>query len=86
MPHKTKVLIEKMVEACQTYLQGKSSFQQIAETLGVDRTTIRCWVRRYKTEGTGKEGCLGTIRQIREYEAIEALTKPNGSYNIQDLC
>ena len=51
MPHKTKVPIEKMVEACQNYLQGKSSFQQIAETLGVDWTTIRCWVRRYKTEG-----------------------------------
>ena len=51
MPHKTKIPIEEMVKACQTYLAGKSSFKQIASDFGVEATSVRRWVSRYRSEG-----------------------------------
>lgn len=43
MPHKTKVAMKTMLEACQIYLSGKASYDQIAESLGVGRTSVRRW-------------------------------------------
>lgn len=51
MPHKTKVAMKTMLEACQIYLSGKASYDQIAESLGVGRTSVRRWVRKYESEG-----------------------------------
>jgi len=40
-----------MVEACKTYIDGKASFAEIANCLGVNRGSVREWVNRYKSEG-----------------------------------
>lgn len=51
MPHKTKISLETMVKACKDCLAGYSSPNQIAVVLGVASTSVKSWVRRYRSEG-----------------------------------
>lgn len=39
------------VKACKDYLNGKGSQKSIGDSLGVGRTTVRCWVNAYTFHG-----------------------------------
>ena len=48
---KEKVTVEERIEAARTCADGRMSQAEAARRLGVDKSTVREWVRRYKTGG-----------------------------------
>lgn len=48
---KEKVTVEERIEAARTCADGRMSQAEAARRLGVDKSTVREWVRRYKAGG-----------------------------------
>ena len=46
-----KVTVEERVEAAKVCAEGRMSQSEAARRLGVDRSTVKEWVRRYKAQG-----------------------------------
>lgn len=87
MPHKTKVAVATMVEACKTYIAGESSFTQIASRLGVDRASVRRWVGRYQSEGADGLIPQGRNRSYSPELKFQAVTEYlSGITSVTQLC
>jgi len=48
---KPKVVPEIKVRVVEDYINGKASILEISEKLSVNKSTVRSWVRNYKSEG-----------------------------------
>jgi len=46
-----KIALEQKLDAVKEYLQGRSSYREIAKTLSIDFKAIIKWVRLYKAHG-----------------------------------
>lgn len=51
MGRKSKVSPESKISAAKEYLSGKASQQNIADRYGVNRSSLRTWIRNYQTLG-----------------------------------
>ena len=87
MSTRTSYSAEEKREIIEKYLQGKVSQHEIAECYGIDKTTVRNWLRLYQT--SGMEG-LYRQKQTARYgtrlklSAVEAYLSGQGS--LRELC
>lgn len=51
MGRKAKILPKIKIQVVRDYLEGKISISEIARELGVGKTAIKSWIRKYKTFG-----------------------------------
>ena len=51
MGRKSKFTYEQKIEACERYINGKGSYRSIAQELGIDWSSFREWVYKYKNNG-----------------------------------
>ena len=51
MPHKGKLSAEEKIQIVEGYLNGKIGYTEAQEIAGINSTTLRGWISRYKTEG-----------------------------------
>lgn len=51
MSQKSKISFEDKLEAVTQYLEGKASSSELAHQYGVDRSTIRKWIKMYQSQG-----------------------------------
>lgn len=51
MPSKGKIPVEEKIRIVEGYLSGKIGNTQAQEIAGINDTTLRRWISRYKTEG-----------------------------------
>ena|GEM_PF-2202781 len=51
MPHKGKLSAEEKIRIVEGYLNGKIGYTEAQEIAGINSTTLRGWISRYKTEG-----------------------------------
>lgn len=87
MPHTGRLSPGEKVKAVEDYLNGRLGMQATLERYRVGRTTVRDWIRLYKTRGA--EGLMPTS-QWRKYSpeikrlAVEAYLSGEGSQ--VDVC
>lgn len=51
MGRKSKFTYEQKIEACERYINGKGSYRSISLELGIDWSSFREWVYKYKNNG-----------------------------------
>jgi len=56
MPHKGKLSAEEKIRIVEGYLNGKIGYTEAQEIAGINSTTLRGWISRYKTEGPERFG------------------------------
>lgn len=66
MPQKGKLSPEEKVNIVEQYLSGKVSPSKIMDEYGIESSTLRMWVRLYKTRGA--EG-LVPVEKTRKYSS-----------------
>lgn len=87
MPRKGKISPEKKEKIVQRYLRGEMSLRKAAEIVGVDKATIRRWIRRYQAEGifglNVAEKDRGYSPELKERAVKEYLS---GAGSQADIC
>ena len=87
MPRKGKISPEKKEKIVQRYLRGEMSLRKAAEIVGVDKATIRRWIRRYQAEGifglNVAEKDRGYSPELKERAVKEYLS---GTGSQADIC
>ena len=87
MPQKGRLAIEEKVRIVEDYLAGKIGFRKTCEEKGIGQTTLKIWIRLYKTRGVEGLTPTSTARKysaelketaIREYLA--------GEESLEGLC
>lgn len=91
---KSKFSVEEKERIVREYLEGKGSYETIARKNGIDATTVKVWVVKYKEHGViGLENRERNRQYTREFKTkcVEAVMNGEGSvrqiaakYNISD--
>ena len=79
---KTKLTIEEKIEIVRMYSEGKESKCSLAKRFGIDESSIRDYVARYKAQGIEGFTDYGKNRVYSEelkYQAIKAYMEGKGS-------
>jgi transposase-like protein len=87
MPHKGKVSVEIKLRLCRAYLDGDCSIIEAAQQAGVDRESMKMWIRNYKAEGidglTPKTRCKTYPATLKLAAVTEYLV---GDDSLSDIC
>jgi transposase-like protein len=67
MGRKSKFTPKQKIEACERYLNGKGSYSSIALELGIDWSTFREWVYKYKNNG---KDCFQESKTNKSYSSV----------------
>lgn len=84
---KIRITDNEKIKAIESHIQGEMGFGEISNKYGVPKSTLRHWIRRYKTFGA--DGLLRRKRndtysvEIKK-QAVEEYLAGKGSY--QDIC
>ena len=87
MGRKSKISHEIKIQIVEDYLAGKISLQSTATKLGVNRTVVDGWIRKYKA--FGREGLINKgynssySSEIKTQAVIDYL---NGKGSLNDIC
>ena len=87
MGRKSKISHEIKIQIVEDYLAGKISLQSTAIKLGVNRTVVDGWIRKYKA--FGREGLINKgynssySSEIKTQAVIDYL---NGKGSLNDIC
>ena len=87
MPHKGKIPAEEKIRIVEEYLNGKIGFKEEQEIAGINSTTLRGWISRYKTEGL--EGFLPADSNRTypvELKALAVREYLDGHGSLKDIC
>ncbi len=87
MPHKGKIQAEEKIRIVEGYLKGKIGYTEAQEIAGINSTTLRDWISRYKTEGSG--GFLPADRNRIypvELKAQAVRDYQDGHGSLKDIC
>ena len=79
---KTKLTIEEKIEIVRMYSEGKESKCSLARRFGIDESSVRDYVTRYKAQGIESFTDHGKNRVYSEelkYQAIKAYMEGKGS-------
>lgn len=82
MSRKSKISFEDKLKAVIQYLEGKTSSSELALQYGVDKSTIRKWIKVYQSQGPGG---LQSTKHNRSYttefklSCVEAYKSGEGS-------
>lgn len=82
----SKISVETKMDAVHRYLLYGESYESIANSIGVNRTTIKDWCRLYESEGMGSFVRERNNHYSREFktEVVEYYLSGKGSH--QDVC
>ena len=82
----SKISVETKMDAVHRYLLYGESYESIANSIGVNRTTIKDWCRLYESEGMDSFVRERNNHYSREFktEVVEYYLSGKGSY--QDVC
>ena len=82
----SKISVETKMDAVHRYLLYGESYESIANSIGVNRTTIKDWCRLYESEGMDSFVREMNNHYSREFktEVVEYYLSGKGSY--QDVC
>ena len=87
MPQKGRLAVEEKVRIVEDYLSGKTGFRSTCRATGISQTTLKLWIRLYKTRGV--EGLTLTAKE-RKYSAElkETAVKEYlaGEISLEGLC
>lgn len=87
MGRKSKISYEIKIQVVEGYLAGKISLQSTAKELGINRTTVDGWIRKYKA--FGRKGLLNKVfnssysSEIKTQAVIDYL---NDKGSLNDIC
>lgn len=87
MPQKGRLPVEEKVRIVEDYLAGKIGFRSTCEKMRIGQTTLKLWIRLYKTRGV--DGLTPTSKE-RKYsvELKETVVKEylTGKISLEGLC
>lgn len=87
MGRKSKISHEIKIQIVEDYLAGKISLQSTATKLGVNRTVVDGWIRKYKA--FGREGLINkgyTSSYSSEIKTQAVIDYLNGKGSLNDIC
>jgi len=87
MSREVNITIEEKCRIVQDYKAGKYSIREAGRLVGVDKTTIRRWIKRYESEGV--YGLLPSERDRNyspELKMKAVLAYLRGNMSLQDVC
>lgn len=87
MPQEGRLPVEEKVRIVQDYLAGKIGLRSTCKTMGIGLTTLKLWLRLYKTRGI--DGLIPTAKE-RKYSAelkmIVVREYAAGGISLEGLC
>ena len=81
---RAKYTEEEKIQAAIDYLNGRGSYQSLAEAIGAGKTTVKSWVRKYRAHGkAGFSRGTGNNRYTKAFKmmCVEAVLRGEGSVN-----
>ena len=87
MSHKSKVSIEEKVQIVQDCIEGRIGQTEAARRVGVDESSVRAWIARYKAEGCSGLFQAEKNRVYSEELKIQAVTEyMAGGVSLLEVC
>ena len=81
---RAKYTEEEKIQVAIDYLNGRGSYQSLAEAIGAGKTTVKSWVRKYRAHGkAGFSRGTGNNRYTKAFKmmCLEAVHRGEGSVN-----
>jgi transposase-like protein len=87
MPRKGKTTAEDKLRIVESYLAGRIGYTQAYEQAGVDESTLRQWLSRYKTEGaTGLLPSKYNRKYEKETKQSAVMDYLAGKGSLKEIC
>ena len=87
MSHKSKLNAEEKVQIAQDCLEGRISQAEAAGRVGVDESSIRAWIAKYKSEGSYGLWRTEKNRVYSEELKLQAVTEYlAGNGSLREIC
>ena len=87
MSHKSKLNAEEKVQIAQDCIEGRISQAEAARRVGVDESSIRAWIAKYKSEGSYGLWRTEKNRVYSEELKLQAVTEYlAGSESLREIC
>jgi len=87
MPHKGKIPVEEKLQIVESYLVGRIGYTEAYEQAGIDASTLRYWLSRYKTEGaTGLQPSKRNRKYEKETKISAVQDYLSGKGSLREIC
>ena len=87
MSRKSKLTVEEKVQIAQDCIEGRISQAEAARRVGVDESSIRAWIAKYKSEGSYGLWHTEKNRVYSEELKLQAVTEYlAGSESLREIC
>ena len=87
MSRKSKLTVEEKVQIAQDCIEGRISQAEAARRVGVDESSIRAWIAKYKSEGSYGLWRTEKNRVYSEELKLQAVTEYlAGSGSLREIC
>jgi transposase len=87
MPRKGKIPAEEKLQIVESYLAGRIGYTEAHEQAGIDASTLRYWLSRYKTEGaTGLQPSIRNRKYEKEIKISAVKDYLSGKGSLREIC